>query len=216
MTIGDSAFEYCSGLTSITVDINNPVYHSVDNCIIETSSETLILGCKTSLIPSDGTVTAIGERAFAYCIYLNSIEIPNSVTSIGDSAFEGCSSLTSVVIPDSVTTIGDYAFSSCKSLTSIEIPDRVTSIGEGLFSGCSSLTSIEIPDSVTSIGNYAFSGCSSLEVYYKGTQNEWNEINIGKENQYLTNATRYYYSESQPTEEGNFWHYGANGEIEVW
>jgi hypothetical protein len=53
-------------------------------------------------------------------------------------------------------------------------------------------------------------------VYYKGTAEEWDMINIGGSNDYLTNATRYYYSETQPTAEGNWWHYDENGEIVVW
>ena len=116
--IGDWAFEYCSGLTSITADEGNPVYHSVGNCLIETESKTLIAGCRVSVIPSDGSVTSIGDYAFSGCQSLTNITIPDSVMSIGPSAFNGCSSLTSITIPDSVTSIGDGAFSGCSSLTS--------------------------------------------------------------------------------------------------
>ncbi|MBO5736959.1 MAG: leucine-rich repeat domain-containing protein, partial [Clostridia bacterium] len=138
-------------------------------------------------------------------------------TTIGDYAFENCSSLTSVVIPDSVTTIGDYAFSSCDSLTSVVIPDSVTTIGWGVFDGCSSLTSVVIGDGVTEIGFDAFAHCSSLTaVYYKGTASDWSSMSIGSYNYNLTDATRYYYSETQPTQEGNYWHYDENGEVAIW
>ena len=162
-SIGGYAFSGCAGLTSIIVDEGNTKYHSAGNCLIETATKTLILGFKTSVIPTDGSVTSIGEGAFSYCTGLTSVTIPDSVTSIGNSAFYGCSGLTSVTIGNSVTSIDNYAFDGCTGLTSVTIPDSVTSIGNYAFDGCTGLTSITIPDSVTSIGESAFSGCSSLE-----------------------------------------------------
>ena len=117
-SICGSAFSNCSGLTSIIVGKNNPKYHSAGNCLIETSTKILILGCKTSVIPSDGSVISIGESAFYWCSGLTSITIPAGVTSIGNTAF-GLTKLTSVTIPDSVTSIGSFAFSNCLSLTNI-------------------------------------------------------------------------------------------------
>ena len=95
-SIGDFAFRDCSSLTSITVDPDNSVYHSSGNCLIETESKTLIAGCKTSVIPTDGSVTSIAGSAFRDCENLTNIVIPDSVTSIGRSAFYGCRSLTTV------------------------------------------------------------------------------------------------------------------------
>ncbi len=184
-SIGNTAFWYCSGLESIVVDPGNTKYDSRDNCnaIIETESNTLIAGCKNTIIPNSVTsigekafyrcsgltsitipnsVTSIGNYAFYQCFELTSVTIGNSVTSIGEGAFSGCSGLTSITIPNSVTSIGSYAFAYCDGLTSITIPNSVTSIGNGAFDFCSGLTSITIPNSVTSIGNYAFSDCSGL------------------------------------------------------
>ena len=109
-SIGAGAFEVCAGLESLTVDANNTVYDSRNNCnaIIETASNTLIAGCKNTVIPND--VTTVGEDAFFGCTSLTSVTIPDSVTSIGDFAFCGCTSLASVTIPDSVTSIGFEAF----------------------------------------------------------------------------------------------------------
>ena len=163
-SIGYSAFNGCSGLESITIAKGNTKYHSSGNCLIETASKTLILGCKTSVIPSDGSVTSIGDSAFYKCTGLTSIVIPDSVTSIGERAFSGCTGLTSVTIPDSVKTIGDDAFSGCERLTSITIPDNVTSIGACAFDGCTGLTSVTIGNNVTSIGEMAFKGCRGLSV----------------------------------------------------
>ena len=141
-SIGDDAFYNCCGLTSIIVDEGNTKYHSAGNCLIETATKTLILGCNTSVIPADGSVTSIGDDAFYNCCGLTSIVIPDSVTSIDRYAFSGCSGLTSVTIGNSVTSIDRYAFSGCSGLTSVTIGNSVTSIGVDAFFGCTGLTSI--------------------------------------------------------------------------
>ncbi|MBO7279671.1 MAG: leucine-rich repeat domain-containing protein, partial [Bacteroidaceae bacterium] len=109
-SISSSAFNGCSGLERISIDVNNSHYDSRDNCnaIIEIATNTLIAGCKNTVIPN--TITSIGSWAFDGCSSLTSITIPNSVTSIGNDAFDGCSSLTSITIPNSVTSIGNDAF----------------------------------------------------------------------------------------------------------
>ena len=161
-SIGSYAFNGCSGLTSIIVDTENSTYDSRNNCnaIISTASNTLVVGCKNTVIPNG--VTSIGSYAFYDCSSLASITIPNSVTSIRGRAFSGCTSLTSITIPNSVKSIDNYAFYDCSSLSSITIPNSMGSIGDYAFSGCSSLTSIAIPENMTSIGSKAFSDCSSL------------------------------------------------------
>ena len=131
--------------------------------------------------------------------------IPTGVTSIDNYAFAGCSSLTSITIPNGVTGIGDSAFSECSGLTSITILNSVTSIGDFAFSYCSSLTSITIPKSVISIGIDAFKNCSSLkDVYYTGTREEWERIDIAADdyhgdNDDLLNATIHYNSATPST-----------------
>ena len=192
-SINYSAFTGCTGLTSITIDSNNKIYDSRNNCnaIIETESNTLIFGCKNTVIPD--SVTSIGGDAFFGCTGLTSITIPDSVTRIGGYAFYGCTGLTSITIPDSVTSIVWGAFYGCKGLTSVTIGDSVTSIDYDAFYGCKGLTSVTIGDSVTSIGYKAFYGCTGLtDVYYAGSDSEWNEISINSGNMCLTNATIHY------------------------
>ena len=140
-----------------------------------------------TVIVNYGT-TYIGSYAFYGCSSLTSVSIPDSVTSIGEQAFNGCSSLASISIPKYVTSIDYGTFAYCTSLTSINIPESVTSIGDYAFEWCSVLTSISIPDSVTSIGTYAFYGCPLSDVYYSGTQEEWNSISISSGNDSLLNA----------------------------
>ncbi len=162
ISIGPRAFANCPSLTHITVSKDNPIYDSRDNCnaIVETQTNTLIVGCCKTTIPN--TVTAIGDWGFYDCTSLTEIIIPNSVTTIGRSAFQGCYSLIHITIPNSVSIIEESVFSGCFGMTGITIPNSVTTIGNFAFEYCSSLMEITIPNSVTTIGYYAFSGCKSL------------------------------------------------------
>ncbi|HBL40068.1 MAG TPA: hypothetical protein DDY98_00240 [Ruminococcaceae bacterium] len=191
-------FGECWALTSLVVDPENTVYDSRNNCnaIIETESNTLLFGCNSTIIPD--SITSIADSAFICCEGLTSVTIPNGVVSIEDGAFQGCKRLTSITIPSSVTSIGSYAFYSCTGLKTagpigggynIEFGWDLTIPGSA-FQGCTGLTSITIPSSVMSIGGYAFSGCTGLkDVYYLGTQGQWEKVTIGSSNTSLTNAT---------------------------
>ena len=116
---GNYAFSFCPKLEDISIDSANTTYHSASNCVIKTASKTLMLGCKSSEIPSDGSVTIIGEGAFAGCSELTGIAIPDGITSIEENAFFDCQGLESITIPSSVTSIGIGAFSDCTSLAKI-------------------------------------------------------------------------------------------------
>ena len=186
-SIGNWAFGYCEGLTSVTLPAS-----------LTAIGEGAFCGCTSlsSLTIPDG-VTSIGDAAFEYCKGMTSVTLPASLTSIGDYAFRG-SGLTSVSLPASLTSIGEVAFSYCYSLTDFvvlegnenfvvvdgvlfnagmtallaypagktgdtyAIPEGATSIGDGAFAGCEELSSITLPASLTSIGDYAFYSCYSL------------------------------------------------------
>ncbi len=157
-------------------------------------------------------VTRIDQYALYRCNTLTSIVIPDTVTSIGLAAFAECTSLAEIVIPDSVTDIGYAAFTECTSLASVTLSNNLNSIGESAFEGCTALESIRIPDSVTSIGDWVFGGCDGLTaLYYTGTLEEWSAIEIDYvNNSKLDEVTIYYYSETEPTVSGNYWHYIDN------
>ena len=100
------------------------------------------------------------------------------------------------------------AFYGCNNITSITLGDGISTISKKAFYKCSNLTSITIPNSVTSVPYGAFNECNNLKtVYYVGTESAWSEISIGTFNGALTEATCYYYSATQPTTTGNYWHY---------
>ena len=147
--IDGSPIYRCPELASIVVEEGNEIYDSRDNCnaIIETSSNALIAGCKTTVIPN--SVTEIGNQAFDGCTNLESIVIPNSVTTIGSQAFSGCTKLESIVIPNSVTTINYGTFEGCINLKSVTLGDKVTRIDMNAFGclgddACSALASVTI------------------------------------------------------------------------
>ncbi len=218
-TIGDWAFAYCTNLTSVIISdsvqtIDNYVFRDCDNLTSITVSETneYYTSVDGNLYNKDKTTLiqyAIGKTQ-------TSFTIPDSVQTIGGSAFASCTNLTSVIIPDSVQEIGGSAFSSCDNLMSVTIPDSVQTIGSYAFASCTNLTSVVIGDSVQEIGIGAFYICGNLtSVYYNGTESEWNAISMESSNSYLTDVTRYYYSENEPVGEGNYWRY-VDGVPTVW
>ncbi|MDR0715131.1 MAG: leucine-rich repeat protein, partial [Bacteroidales bacterium] len=186
-TIGEDAFAYCSGLTSVTIG----------NSVTTIGNSAFAYCSGLTSVTIGNSVTAIGENAFGDCSELESVIIPNSVITVSTWAFSNCSGLTSVTIGNSVTTVGEYAFSGCLNLTSITIPNSVSTINNFAFFLCSSLTEInvddtnaayssvdgvlfnkgrttliiypggkagsyDIPNSVTTVGYSAFYDCNSL------------------------------------------------------
>jgi hypothetical protein len=163
--IGDEAFADCTSLTNIAVAADNPAYRSVNDVLFDKKQTTLIQfpgGDAGSSYTIPGSVTNLGDEAFAGCANLTSITMPDSVTTIGISVFQDDTSLTNLTLSASVTSLDYFAIADCTSLTSITIPNSVTNIGFGVFQGDISLTSVIIPDSVTSIGFEAFADCTSV------------------------------------------------------
>ena len=127
--IGEYAFAYCSGLTSLTLPVG-----------ITSIGEFAFSGCSglTSLTLPAG-ITSIGEYAFSGCSGLTSLNLPAGITSIDKYAFSGCSRLTSLTLPAGITWIGESAFSYCSGLTSIYVyAEKVPRIGRYAFEGCAS------------------------------------------------------------------------------
>ena len=143
-------------------------------------------------------ISAAGPTPWKRNKDIKTVNIQSGVTNICYEAFLGCSGIISVTIPDSMSGIGQAAFVGCTSITSVTIPSSATYIDSSSFANCTGLVSITIPDSVTWIGWSAFSGCSALtDVYYGGSEVQWNAITIKSGNEPLTNA-RIHYNSSDP------------------
>ena len=208
--IGKYAFFKCDQLTKVTIpgSVTSIGYGAFESCT----------SLKSVTIP-DG-VTDIGDYSFNDCTSLTKITIPDTVTNIGQSAFGGCTSLKSVTFPDKLDSIDFYAFTGCTSLKSVTVPyctndiyyvfssctslntvtiaDGVTYIGGYMFMECTSLKSVSIPASVTRIDATAFIGCDSLtDIYYSGSESQWNSISIEGGTTAHPSATVHYNSDSQ-------------------
>ena len=183
-------YSYRSDITSVVA--GDGITHIGDNAFY---------GCNNLLSATlPETLTSIGAGSFEDCSQLSSITLPGSVTSIGGGAFGGCSSLASVALPEGLTAIENYvfensgltsitipgsaswpgseAFACCNGLTEVTISEGVTVIGRMAFMSCVNLERISIPSSVTEIGLEAFGACENLDVYYNGTEEQWNNISI--------------------------------------
>ncbi len=146
----------CILLNSLTVDPENPVYDSRDNCngIIQTATNTLVAACMSTVIPA--TVTVIGERAYSG-FRASKVVLPDNIITIANAAFFS-SDITSMDIPSSVTTIGQNAFSQCSNLESVTIPASVSTIGQSAFGYCSKLKTVVVGHQVPleHVGQYCF------------------------------------------------------------
>lgn len=168
-------------MSSIIVEEGNRIYDSRNNCNAIIWNETLITGCKNTIIPDD--VVSIGQYAFYGNEDLITLDIPNGVTSIDNQAFGWCTNLSSITLPSTLLSISRAAFYYCSSLTSIIIPSNVTSIGVGAFEGCNIISVTSLIQEPFEI-NGAFGNLQDAILYVpQGTKSKyentsgWNKFN---------------------------------------
>ncbi len=187
--IGKYAFVYCKQLRSVTIP-----------AAVTTIKEHTFMGCTSlSEVSILSSLSAIEGWAFWGCTSLEQFEMPDSVTDIGKFAFEDCRNLQELTFSSSLTNIGEGAFETCTSLTRLTLPSGLTSIPKGLFRECTGLTQISLPEGLTSIGESAFHDCPVLaDVFYAGTEKQWDQITIEANNEELQNADIYCEGELLP------------------
>lgn len=117
---------------TIEVEEGNEYYHSKNNCLIETATKTLVMGCKNSIIPDDGSVTKIGKFAFNGCVEAKTIEIPEGITEIEGMAF-AFTDYENITIPESVKILGELCFAVNPQLKSVTIKGKDTEFGDVVF-----------------------------------------------------------------------------------
>ena len=198
-TIGGSAFSYCSSLTSITIPEG-----------VTTIGEGAFSGCRSlTSINIPESVTSIGNSAFQFCGSLTSITIPEGVTAIDINAFFLCSSLKDVYITDlaawcSIAFGNEEAnplyqaenlYLNGELVETLEIPEGVTMIRQGLFRNAACIRRVALPKGLKGVLANAFYGCKKIqEVFYDGSEAEWNALPIAAGNDPLKNATIYFNS----------------------
>ncbi len=173
-TAAGNPFAHCRGLTSLTVASGNTVYRAESNCVIDIATDTLVAGCKSSVIPTN--ILTIGSNAFNGQQGITSITLPTGLITLEAAAFALCSGLTEISIPASVTTIGNNAFSSCGGLAKVIISDLTAWCGitfsnssanplncaKHLYLNNTEVTALEISAETTSIGAYAFYNATGI------------------------------------------------------
>ena len=172
------------------------------------------LGTYISEIRLPDSVKEISGDFYSSCGNLTTVDLPNSLTVISTNMFSNLTKLESISIPNSVTTVGYHAFTGCTALRSVYIPNGVTQVGDLAFANCAALRTIVLPKSLTKVGFDSFVGLKDCAVYYEGSREDWEAIKPS-ENEQWTTRTIYFYSKTQPTENGHYWHY-VNGNATAW
>ena len=217
--IGDSAFDNCRSITSITIPDS---VITIGDCAFE-----MCTFVEKITIPD--SVTAIGDNAFRKCHSLREVKLGSGITTIGEEAFAECL-IEDLTIPDSVKIVGERAFSMCHQLENIYVgsgvsdisiacfhycarlkrvvlADGVENIGSSAFSSCIELENITIPNSVTSIGEGAFDLCNNIEnVYYEGGVSDKNNISINMINNNCLLDANWHYNRLYPDAASNAWY----------
>lgn len=177
VSIGNSAFYGCTGLTNITIPntVTSVQFGAFAGCInmtnLELGNSLTTIGpaafrecSKLSSLNLPTSLKSLGASAFSYCNNITgSVVIGNSVDTIGSNAFYRCSKLNNITIGSSVKIIGDGAFRECNNLTNMTIPNSVIKLENNVFYNCPGLTNITLGNSVTAIGSSCFKSCSKLE-----------------------------------------------------
>ena len=236
--IGKYAFAYCENLsctvrlpaslteigyapftdtpiTAFEVAEGNPAYSAQDGVLFDKEMKILVAyprgkSDETYTVP-DG-VNRIAAEAFYTNPYLCEVAFPASLEEIGNSAFYSCSALEKITFAgNSLVSVGSDAFYRT-GLLAAELPDSVKYVSRRAFNGCSQMEYIILGKGIEQIDTAAFGNMGTdFKLFYRGSEAEWNEVKkVGG-----ISCDVYFYSETEPTGAGNYWHY-VDGKPEIW
>ena len=238
--IRTNAFTQCEALASVTLGKNVKKMGGwiFKDCLalksvilpegLEEIGDSTFRNCGITSLTIPSTVTTLGNGVFYNADGLTGeFVIPDSVTTIGPDLFRNASNITSVKLPAGLKEIPDMMFGGCDNLETLILPETVESIGAQNFYKCSKLKTLYLGENVCVLGGYLFynmTGLDTLNIYYNGTSAMWDDIMMSNaaHSTGFTNdpeaikARVFFYSETAPTTEGQFWHYDENGKFAIW
>ena len=151
---------------------------------------------KLTSVTLPDSIEKIGERAFAKTA-IKQFTIPEKVTRICFGAFGMCESLTEITVPQSVTTLEPLAFAYCTSLQTACVKADITVLDDKVFCNSvvamgdnlyihTSLKSVYLSASIKKICKTALAGNIITDIYFAGSEEQWNELyfyeNVADEN----------------------------------
>ena len=212
--IGESTFEGCEAVTDVVL-----------GDIITRVGQKAFYGCiALEEINTPAELTFIGIQAFYGCKSLSTFYFSDKLKTVENEGFSGCEGL-KIVVNDSVAVLYPGVFKNCKSLESFKVNDGVGYIMSEVFYGCSSLKYLELPSGMVSLYDSLTGVNEDLVIYYHGSATNTLKYKVVGDNTWYTTTwgqagaiglTVYFYSATEPTADGNYWHYDNNGKIIVW
>lgn len=212
--IGESAFEKCTKLENLSIPNS-----------VTTVKGNVFTDCNALQYTECDNAYYLGNSDNPYVILIKAINdtiiscnVHEGAKVIYFKAFYECFSLKTVSFPEGLVSIGSYAFYSLHSMANVTFPASVKAIGDYAFYNSWALKKIVILNGSAQLGFKSFQECGLIsEVYFKGTQEQWNKAYDKATSPSLNNGTIYLYSETEPVEVGNYWHFNESGEISlVW
>lgn len=218
----EEAFAYTKGITEITIP---QTVTTVENNIFMGCPDLVHVTYQTTAYPSVGTIFKVDSlkkvtfdcyqtpyNGCFGCTNLEEVELTDKVQIIGGHCFQDCRNLKKCNFPRNLIDLGFYSFYGA-GIENVVIPDKIVKI-DNTFRDCVALKYVIIPKSVRSIEGQAFYLTRNYKTFYLGTANQWNSISISSDSESIADNV-YFYSETEPVEDGKFWHY-VDGEPSIW